>query len=361
MLMTIGSRLQSRAHSPRFLALLAIAAVLLLLTVGVGLATSDSATRPDNPAVLHVQGQSTGAGTDGTIEAWINLTNNEGKIVKTAPDGTLSHVEAVVGDTHTSYLADHRYVVIRRGFDATSPQAASIRNRLLGVGDAIERGGVQRIGTGQVAGRPTERAKFSIEGTPIVVDVDQATGLMLRAEAPLPGGSTEVTETTYNVIEYLDRSTLPQTLFQVDLPPDIGREEYTEGDPQAVSAELPYAVYAAPSSEGKPSAAFRYFSISAQSPTGSAKSPTDRVYLIYQEPEGESGVISSLPPSQSATGKPIISHTEKRQLAGRVWEVEDHPTTFLASAELNGSYVTVYAPNQAAFERIAGSLQRVKR
>lgn len=183
MLKAIG-RMQSLVRSPRFLALLAITAVLLLLTVGVGVATSDSATKPGNPTVLHVQGQSTGAGTDGTIEAWIDLTNNEGKVVETAPDGTLSHVEVVIGDNHTTYLADHRYVVIRRGFDATSPQAASIRNRLLGVGDAIERGGVQRIGTGQVAGRPTERAKFSIEGTPIVVDVDQATGLMLRAEAP---------------------------------------------------------------------------------------------------------------------------------------------------------------------------------
>ncbi len=361
MLKTIGSRLQSRGHFPRFLALLAIAAVLLLLTVGAGLATSDSATKPGNPAVLHVQGQSTGAGTDGSVEAWIDLTNNEGKIVETAPDGTLRRVEVVVGDSHTTYLADHRHMIIRRGFDATSPQAASIRNRLLGARDAVERGGAQRIGTGQVAGRPTERAQFSIDGTPIVVDVDQATGLMLRTEAPLPGGSAEVTETTYNVIEYIDRSTLPQTLFQVDLPPDIGREEYTEGDPQSVSAELPYAVYAAPSSEGGPIAAYRYFSTSAQSPTENAKSSTDRFYLIYQGPEGEFGVISSLPPSQSGTGKSITGHTEKRQLAGKVWEVEDHPSLFLASTELNGSYVTVYAPNQTVFERIAGSLQRVNR
>lgn len=207
---TIGSRLQCRVRFPRFLALLAIAAVPLLLTVGTDLAKSESATKPGNPAVLHVQGQRTGAGTDGSLEAWIDLTNNEGKIVETAPDGTLRQVEVVVGDSHTTYLADHRYVIIRRGFDATSPQAASIRNRLLGARDAVERGGAQRIGTGQVAGRPTERAQFSIDGIPTVVDVDQATGLMLRTAAALPGGSAEVTETTYNVIEYLDRSTRPR-------------------------------------------------------------------------------------------------------------------------------------------------------
>lgn len=117
-------------------------------------------------------------------------------------------------------------------------------------------------------------------------------------------------------------------------------------------------MYAAHTSAGVPVAAFHY----ASTPRGLP--PITAYLLIYELVDGEVQVISgSKPDRRTAEGKPPPRSLLPRtlQFAGVVWEVDSSHQPCRAGADLGDAYVTISAPNQAVFERIAASPQRVDR
>jgi hypothetical protein len=150
-------------------------------------------------------------------------------------------------------------------------------------------------------------------------------------------------------------------VFEVTLPDDIGREEHTEGNPanpRPGSLGLAYAVYAAPADTGSPNAAIRTKASAPGQPT------TDAFSLIYRTEGGDVQVISRLAPDRrSDGGKPMPpSRPQTLTVAGVTWEViGSTPQRFNAGADLGDAYVSIQAPNQAAFERVASALQHVDR
>ena len=322
------SRLQLLAPSLGALALLAFLVGGGVAAAGLVSARSQALTEagpavaagPGEATVLHLRGtrNDTAARANGpiTLEAWLDEATNEGKIVETAPDGTVRRVASFSGDTYVLYLGDAQHAVIRRGFGPDSPFATGIRDEV-------------------------RRYQSSVE----------------------PGA--------YTTVERVSRAGLPADVFRVELPPGSMREEYTEGQPgnagggAASLAGLPYAVYAAPTSFGTPVAAFRRASTA---PAGGPRS--DSYYLIYRTAVGEVQVLSGLPPDAPAgdvkpgQGKKDLmvgNRPEIVQVAGVSWEVASSPRGVQGRANLGDAYVTIYAPDQAVFERVAASLVRLER
>lgn len=348
---------QNLLTSKRFALAFALVALLIFAWVGVGMSTAGSpfALVPGGATLLHAQGFRHAPGTEVAFEAWLDLTNNEGKIVEATPDGSPRQVQVVTGATNTLYLADAHHVVIRRNFNSASPFATQIRDRLLRYRVGAERGFAQVVGTSLVNGRQADRIQLSLDGSSIVADVDHATGLVLREEFAGPDRSQQTIETTYSLIEYVQRSAISDQVFQIDVPADVEREEYSEGDAQAKDGSLSYRVYAAPASTGQLVAAFRRFS------TAHGHAPSDAFYLIYRAPDGESQVISGSRPDLTAVQVPVrgalpTGNLEKIELAGKLWDVEATPGQFRGSADLGDAFVTIFAPDRSRFERIAGAL-----
>ena len=163
-------------------------------------------------------------------------------------------------------------------------------------------------------------------------------------------------------MERVSRSSLPADVLQLNLPPGTSREEYTEdpvGHADPGTTGLPYAVYAAPASAGAPVAVFRRTSTA---PNGLS---SDVYYLIYRTPDGEVQVLSGLRPDTPAgQGKkdPMDGNRSPMiQIAGISWEVATSSREVQGKADLGDAFVTIYAPNQATFERIAASLVRYDR
>lgn len=342
--------------------LAATAGLLQMRSRAIGRLDTASAARPDGATVLHARAVRTGPNTNDTLEAWLDLATGEGKIVEAAPDGTVRRVVAVVNNTHTLYLADRRHAVIRQGFGPNSPHAGGIRDELLGARRAADQGKARVIGSSSTGGRATDRVQTVAQGGVLRVDIDRATGLVLREEMITPGSPPQIRETSYSVIEHLGRTSLPMDTFAVSLPGDIGREEYTDGDPnnpQASSAGLPYAVYALPAATGVPVAAFRIAS------TTNGLPPRDGYYLIYNSADGQIQVVSGLAPNRLIHldgGKPVpLTQSQTVQFAGVAWEVQSSGEQFQASAQLAEAFVAIHAPSRAAFERVAASLQRLDR
>ncbi|MER3448134.1 MAG: hypothetical protein C4294_20215 [Nitrospiraceae bacterium] len=337
-------------------------ALIVIIMVGVGISNANTlfGLASGNTTVLHLQSTQRGGGADVSIEAWLDLANNEGKIVETASNGTLRRVELVANDTYIQYLAEANHAVIRRGLNPTSPFATVIRNQLFAPRIAAERGQAQVLGTGNIAGRVTDRLQLNFDDNPVIVDLDKTTGLTLRTEIKRPGLAPQTIETSYNLIEYVRRSDVPPKVFQLDLPANITREEYTEGLLQSgLTSGLGYAVYAAPSSEGAPIASFRRFS------TARGQASSDNVYMIYRGLDGEIQVISGLPPDltaiQASGRSPILAgNREKLELGGNVWELErENSGQVNARATLSDTYVTIHTPNRVVLERVAAGLQRL--
>ncbi len=353
------------------LAFLVLLAVVSAATVGALRAGSRAVTgsgdaaaaRPADATVLQVQATRSerGAGANASIrvEAWLDEVTNEGKIVETAPDGTLRRIESLSAGTYVLYLGDARHAVIRRGIGPTSPYATRIRTQLFLYRTATERGTGQVVGNGRIGEQPTDRIQLANESAPVVADVDQTTGLALREELGQPGGARQTRETMYNRVAHVSRGSLPPGAFEVELPAGLGREEYTEGpagNARTSPAGLPYAVYAAPASAGAPVAAFQRASTMPGGPS------SNTYYLIYQTRDGEVSVMSSLPPDlarQEGKGQAPDSQSQSTQVGGASWEVRPTSRGFQGSAHLADAYVTVHAPNQAVFERVVTSLQRL--
>ncbi len=145
---------------------------------------------------------------------------------------------------------------------------------------------------------------------------------------------------------------------------------YSEEEVRAAAAGLSFTVYAAPSSEGAPTAAlWRAFA-----PPGLG--PTETFTLIYCDRRCRRSrkvtIISAPPESGSAprqTGGTTartdpLPPTRPVEVAGVVWQVMGsgpEPGQVSARANLGDAYVTIHAPNQAHFERVAASLRRVNR
>lgn len=375
MFATISSRLGIAIRLLRFLPVMAFLSVMIVVSVALfapGARTAPgsadaSGGQPENAAVLHLRAMRSGAGAGESLEAWLDLATNEGKIVETGPDGAVRRVTAVSNGVHTLYLADRGHAVIRRGFGPASPHAGRIRDELFGARRAAEQGNARVVGAGRVGDRVTDRIQVAAEGSTRTIDIDRETGLVLREEMSTPGGRLEVRETAYPLREHVSRASLPAGAFEVVLPADIGREEYTESDPgdaPAGSAEVPYAVYGASAGLGAPTHAFRRFSTTriAHGPP-----PSDAYYLMYHSADGQVWVRSSSPDPATRQaprgGKPEPArHEESLEVANAAWSVQvTSPTLFQASANLGDAYVTVGAPNRAAFERVAASLRRLNR
>lgn len=328
-----------------------------------GLGSNTFGARPGGASVLHLQASRTGLGASDRLEAWLDLTTGEGKIIETGPDGTVRRVVAVANGTYTLHLADRRHVIVRRGFGPTSPHAGRIRNELFGPRMAVEQGRARVVGAGRIGDRTTDRVQFSLEDGTRVIDVDQETGLVLREEMVPSGSPVQIRETAYTTLEYVDRSSLSANAFEVSLPADGGREEYTESDPGNTppsSDGLIYTVYAAPASVGASTQAFRRFS----TVPGGELPPSDSYYVMYRTADGEVSVRSSSPDPatrQGTGGKSApVRRPQTLDVAGVTWEIEPPPPgQFQASANLGDAYVTIFAPNRAIFERVAAGLRRL--
>lgn len=326
-------------------------------------APSDAGGVGSGTTVLHTRATRTGLGENSALESWLDLATNEGRIVETAPDGTARRIEVVAGNTHTLYLAEAHHVVIQHGASPSSPYRGYVRNELLGAQDAVTRGKVPVIGIGRVNGHATNRIRFTApeDNSTITVDLDATTGLILRHETTPQGGSAQARETAYSVVEYVARTTLPASTFQVDLPAYVGREEYTDDDPSrpgAANPGLPYVVYAPPASIGAPEAAYRRTSSYPGQPS------SDAYYMTYQGVNGPVRVVSSLAPVVEAppAGKQLPGNPLKIiQVGGVAWEIPTSSGVFQGRAQLDSAYVTIFAPDQAIFEFMAGGLRRLDR
>lgn len=354
---------------PQLAAALALAAAVLVATVGLFSNRSRSvnglsdafAARPRDANVLHLRATKSGFGPETMMEAWLDLTTNEGKIVEAAPDGTVRRIEAVAGDMTVEYRAEIGAATIRRGFGSTSPYALRIRNQLRGPHASVERGQGQVVGQGRVGDHATDRIRVVGEGRTYVADVDRATNLVLREEVAGSDGFREVQETTYSTIEHIGRASLAADSFAVALPNDVRLEQYTDGDPrdpQPATAGVDYAVYTLPSGIGGPTSVFRRVS------NGPGRPSSDSCYLSFEGATGEVTVrSSSSDPAtrQSIGGKPPLPRkVETLRITSATWEVDlDVPGKFQASATLGDAYVTIYAPDRATFERAVIALQRL--
>lgn len=367
------SRSQLLATSLGALTILAVMVAAAVAVGGLFRAGAQARTRAERagaggPAateVLHLRGARSDAGGRAAmptlVEAWLDETTHEGKIIETGPDGVIRRIVSFSGDTHVLYLGDAHHAVIRQGLGPNSPIATSVRDELLRYHVSVQRGAGRVIGSGRVGERHTHHVQIEVDGKPVVAEVDQATGLALREEATQSNGERSTRETTYSTVERVSRAGLPADVFQVKLPPGTTREEYTEGPTHRVDttspAGLPYAVYAAPASVGASVAAFRRASTA---PNGFS---SDVYYLIYRTPDGEVQVLSGLPPAAptgSGKGDPMDGNRPQTiQIAGVNWEVAASAREVQGRATLGDAYVTIYAPNQAVFERVAASLVRL--
>jgi hypothetical protein len=366
-----GSR--TRRPTGFFGPLLVLSALLVALLAIAGLDRLRVGARPGSVAalaaspvdttVLHIQATRVVTGARGdtltSLEAWLDKTTGEGKIIETAADGTVKRIESFSDGTYTLYLGDARHVVIRSGLRPNGPYTGQVRAELLRYQVSLERGVGQLVGAGQIGGRATKRIRLEINGVPVVADVDPDTGLTLREEVSQPGGAREIRDTTYSAVQSVARADLGAHSFQPELPAGVSREEYADdqGGVPASAAGVSYAVYAAPLSAGLPAASFRRASGGPAVPT------SDTYYLIYQTPEGEVQVLSSLPPdpaAKQAKGPLPTNATRPVAIGGTTWEVATSGTGIQARATLDDAYVTIFAPNQATFERIAQGLRRLK-
>lgn len=130
----------------------------------------------------------------------------------------------------------------------------------------------------------------------------------------------------------------------------------------------PYAVYAAPNSEGAPSWANR--TVSPGGPSA-VPPPQDTTYLIYCDARcrrGSEVQILSEPPDgalrpRSSGGKPPPPDPASFTLGEIIWHAEVVPSPqvvrFTASTNLGDAYVTIHAPDRATFERVALELRRI--
>ena len=151
-------------------------------------------------------------------------------------------------------------------------------------------------------------------------------------------------------------------------PGPVEVRRYSETEIRAMSAGLPYGVYAAPSAEGNPQGALR--SVSSPSPSV-APPPVDAFNLIYcDERCRRSSQVQIISEHRDAAfrlrsigGKPPPADPVTFTLGGITWATEATPSAtaspFSASANLGDAYVTVHAPNRATFERVALGLRRI--
>lgn len=342
--------------------LLAGLAVLLGLGVaGAALAAGLTSPAPGS-TVLHFTASRTGEPSSAKVEVWLDLSTGEGKRVASRADGSATLVEGIAAGVSTLHVpreGSPGFAVIRRGIAPGTPASQQLRDRVFMYRTALERGVARSVGTGRVDGRATERVEFQIEGQPIIADLDQETGLPLREEMPSPDGGSRVIETTYHAIEHVPRSRVPASVFTVELPEGVHREEYTEGPPASRpsdTAPLPYAVYGVPSL-GEPVHQERVAS-------NTGPSGRDTYYVIYLVEGREIQVLSGLPPDLSPNvGKTEpVSRKESVEIARRQWVLD---LTSLphgpvrAEAHLEDAYVTIHGPDRAAVEQAAAGLTRI--
>jgi hypothetical protein len=350
--------------------------IVIVLTLGlVGVITStilQGRTGPINAeagspdaAVLHVRAARnddvTGRVRSTQIEAWFDTATGEGKLVERTPDGALINIVAFANGTLTTYRGDARQAIIRRNVRAGSSSANRLRFELFRYAEAAKLGSGQIIGRGQIGQTSTERVRIEVEETPITADIDPATGLTLREEFAPVGDKTYIRETTYNLIERVARSSIPADVWRVDLPPGIGVEEYNDGPAGHVDngelAALPYVAYG-PTNEGQPVAAFRRNSAAPSGPR------SDAYYLIYRVSEGEVQVISAVAPDPAFQSAPKMVPQQRPvtvQIGGTTWTLTATSQGVQGSADLGGTLVTIVAPTQSVFERVAGNLRPLNR
>ena len=346
--------------------LLAIA-VLLVLALAIWAGTEISrasaldSLSPKGTSVLHIQAERKGPTNPTSLEAWIDLSNYEGKILEKSSDGAVTLVSAVVGNAAIDYLVDANHAVIRHFSDTSSPEAARIRDRLFVFYRIAAERGARIVGTGQIGDREVDVVEVSIEDATLLVSADKATGLILRQEITQLGQSTQTIETTYPLIEYMSRSAVPEELFRIDLPENVNREEYFEADSNDANAPaISYDIYAMADGFGELVAEFRRFS-------SSDSVSSDAYYMIYRGDVGEVQIISGLPPdpnllSQSAQHgqmPDLISDAKVIEFEGAKWEINSAFGPVRASTTLDGTYVTIFAPNEETLKEVIASLKRL--
>ncbi len=326
--------------------------VVIWLGIQVSRANSPFGALP-NDQVLHFQAEKTGNRATELLEVWLDLASNEGKVVVSSADGKVRHITSQLGDTYVSYTIDANFAVIRHDV----AQSTYIREQVLSYRTATERGLARTVASEHINGQPATVVQMPMDDTTISAYLDSETGLALREEAAQPGQSAQIVETKYSVLEYIPRSQVPKDAFQIDLPTDVNREEYFAAN--RIDPALEYAVYETTASVGELIAEFRRFSSS----DGLA---SDGYYMIYRGDASEVQVISGLPPdsvvlNQTRTDQiPSLVESNVIQINGTKWETTTMFGPFRGSALLDGTYVTIFAPNQKAFEVVASSLKRVR-
>lgn len=156
----------------------------------------------------------------------------------------------------------------------------------------------------------------------------------------------------------------------VSAPRPVEARRYTDEEVRGATADLDFAVYAAPTTEGLPTGALRRALPAPGLP------PTDTFTLIYCDDRcrrSSDVQIMSAPLAYGAAARqrggtsakpvptPAVTPVE---VAGIVWQVEGSgpdPGRVSANADLNDAYVRIDAPSLAHFERVAASLRRVNR
>ncbi len=327
---------------------IAIASLALIAAVNFGRARSPFPEPPAGKPILHVQATRAEPGHTTELEAWVNLSTGEGKVIERAAGGTLQRVELVHDDEYLFYLADAAHLVRWQNLDPNSPLRGRLLDELLGVRLAVEEGRAQIIGSGTDGGRQTVHVRFTTAGgIPVVATLDAATGLIVRTESS-QGQQPEVVDITYHTIEYLAPEQVPPDLAAVPIPAGASTEEYWDRVLSVPLPTLPYDVYVADFGSS-PVAMFRRVS-------NSSGLTSDRVYVIYRTASGEVQVISGGGPSQPGQmpGDPAPGTVE---VAGTRWHVETGPGGVQGSAQLGRTVVTIAAPDLELFQHAASTLR----
>jgi hypothetical protein len=148
-------------------------------------------------------------------------------------------VDVVAGDTHIRYLPPRNHAVIRRGALPDVLHASPIRHQFLYPRDLASQRGIRLAGSGEVAGRATDRYQGEFDGVNLIIDVDRESGLILRRERLAPHGGPQTVEWDYDLVERLPRRVLTPQRLNPALPSGVLVEEYDERAAEA--AERPPA------------------------------------------------------------------------------------------------------------------------
>uniref|UniRef100_A0A831T902 MucB/RseB N-terminal domain-containing protein n=1 Tax=Thermorudis peleae TaxID=1382356 RepID=A0A831T902_9BACT len=327
---------------------IAVASLALIAAVNFGRARSPFPEPPAGKPILHVQATRAEPGRTTELEAWVNLSTGEGKVIEHAAGGGLQRVELVQDGEYLLYLADAAHVVRWHNLDPNSPLRGRLLDELMGVRLAVEEGRAQIIGSGTDGGRQTVRVRFTTaEGSAVVATLDAENGLIMRAESS-QGQQREVVDITYHTIEYLAPEQVPPDLAAVPIPAGASTEEYWDRALNTQALNLSYDVYVA-NLGSPPLATFRRVS-------NSSGVTTDRVYVIYRTASGEVQVISGSGPDQPGQ-MPGDQAPGVVEVAGTRWHVETGPGGVQGSARLGKTVVTITAPDMELFRRAASTLR----